>query len=168
MTVVLTLAPQVVYILEKKHSRAVTGFLKFLPDKPFAMFSPVDHRVPRINVPLTECPQDFCLRAADYTNTLFICRITDWAVNSYFAEGWVSRCNHMSQFCSFLTFLMFSFSQLAKSLGQAGEIEPETEGILTEYEVDFSEFSVEVLDCLPKNLPWTIPPEEIRKRRDLR
>lgn len=63
---------------------------------------------------------------------------------------------------------MFSFSQLAKSLGQAGEIEPETEGMLTEYEVDFSEFSMEVLDCLPKNLPWTIPPEEIRNRRDLR
>lgn len=55
-----------------------------------------------------------------------------------------------------------------KTLGQAGEIEPETEGILLEYQVDFSEFSDEVLDCLPKNLPWSIPPEEIRKRKDLR
>lgn len=61
-----------------------------------------------------------------------------------------------------------SCSRLVKTLGQAGEIEPETEGILLEYEVDFSEFSDEVLDCLPNNLPWTIPPEEIRKRRDLR
>ncbi|XP_013858259.1 DIS3-like exonuclease 2 [Austrofundulus limnaeus] len=136
---------KVVYIVEKKHSRAVTGFLKFLPDKPFAWFSPVDHRVPRINVPLSDCPQDFSSRPADYTSTLFICRVTNWAVNSNFAEG-----------------------QLAKSLGQAGEIEPETEGLLMEYDVDFSEFSEEVLDCLPKNLPWTIPPEEIRKRRDLR
>lgn len=59
-------------------------------------------------------------------------------------------------------------SRLAKTLGQAGEIEPETEGILTEYDVDFSEFSDEALECLPKNLPWTIPPEEMRKRRDLR
>lgn len=58
--------------------------------------------------------------------------------------------------------------QLAKSLGQAGEIEPETEGILTEYGVDFSDFSSEVLDCLPQGLPWTIPPEEFSKRRDLR
>lgn len=64
--------------------------------------------------------------------------------------------------------LMFSHSRLAKSLGQAGEIEPETEGILVEHEVDFSEFSEEVLDCLPKNLPWTIPPEEMTKRKDLR
>ncbi|XP_040911507.1 DIS3-like exonuclease 2 [Toxotes jaculatrix] len=136
---------KVVYIVEKKHSRAVTGFLKFLPDKPFAMFSPVDHRVPRINIPLADCPEDFSSRPGDYTNTLFICRITDWAADSNFAEG-----------------------RLAKSLGQAGEIEPETEGILIEYDVDFSEFSDEVLDCLPKNLPWTIPPEEMKSRRDLR
>ncbi|XP_023277675.1 DIS3-like exonuclease 2 [Seriola lalandi dorsalis] len=136
---------KVVYIVEKKHSRAATGFLKFLPDKPFAMFSPVDHRVPRINVPLPDCPEDFRSRSGDYTNTLFICRITNWEADSNFADG-----------------------QLAKTLGQAGEIEPETEGILTEYNVDFTEFSDEVLDCLPNNLPWTIPPEEMMKRRDLR
>uniref|UniRef100_A0A8D3AKY1 DIS3-like exonuclease 2 n=1 Tax=Scophthalmus maximus TaxID=52904 RepID=A0A8D3AKY1_SCOMX len=135
----------VVYIVEKKHSRAATGFLKFLPDKPFAMFAPVDHRVPRINVPLADCPLDFSSRPGDYISTLFICRITNWSTDSNFAEG-----------------------RLAKTLGQAGEIEPETEGILTEYDVDFSEFSDEVLDCLPKNLPWTIPPEEMKKRRDLR
>lgn len=57
---------------------------------------------------------------------------------------------------------------LAKTLGQAGEIEPETEGILMEYDVDFSDFSSEVLECLPKNLPWSIPPEELSTRRDLR
>lgn len=136
---------KVVYIVEKKHSRAATGFLKFLPDKPFAMFSPVDHRVPRINVPLADCPQDFVSRPGDYSNTLFICRIIDWPANSNFAEG-----------------------RLAKTLGQAGEIEPETEGILMEYDVDFSDFSSEVLECLPKNLPWSIPPEEVSTRRDLR
>ncbi|KAM7401160.1 hypothetical protein PAMA_005382 [Pampus argenteus] len=142
---ILQKTAKVVYIVEKKHSRAVTGFLKFLPDKPFAMFSPVDHRVPRINVPLTNCPEDFTTRPGDYTSTLFICRITNWAADSNFAEG-----------------------QLAKTLGQAGEIEPETEGILIEYDVDFSEFPEEVLECLPKILPWTIPPEEISKRKDLR
>uniref|UniRef100_UPI0037E84806 DIS3-like exonuclease 2 isoform X2 n=1 Tax=Semicossyphus pulcher TaxID=241346 RepID=UPI0037E84806 len=142
---ILQKTAKVVYIVEKKHSRAVTGFLKFLPDKPFAMFSPVDHRVPRINIPLVDCPENFNSRSGDYTNTLFICRITNWASDSNFAEG-----------------------RLAKTLGQAGEIEPETEGILTEYDVDSSEFSDEVLNCLPKDLPWTIPPEEMRKRRDLR
>ncbi|XP_078143582.1 DIS3-like exonuclease 2 [Centroberyx gerrardi] len=142
---ILQRTAKVVYIVERKHSRAVTGFLKFLPDKPFAMFSPMDHRVPRINIPLPDCPADFISRPGDYANTLFISRITSWPVDSNFAEG-----------------------RLAKTLGQAGEIEPETEGILTEYDVDFSEFPDEVLDCLPKNLPWTIPPEEMCRRRDLR
>ncbi|XP_049603027.1 DIS3-like exonuclease 2 isoform X2 [Syngnathus scovelli] len=142
---VFQMTAKVVYIVEKKHSRAVTGSLKFLPDKPFAMFSPVDHRVPRINVPLSDCPEDFTSRPDDYANTLFICRITNCPADSNFAEG-----------------------RLAKTLGQAGEIEPETEGILIEYDVDFSEFSDKVIDCLPKNLPWNIPPEELAKRKDLR
>ncbi|KAM9459342.1 DIS3-like exonuclease 2 isoform 1-T3 [Salvelinus alpinus] len=142
---ILQRTAKVVYIVEQKHSRAATGFLKFLPDKPFAMFSPVDHRVPRVNVPLPDCPHDFCSRPGDYANILFIVRITSWPDDSNFAEG-----------------------RLAKTLGQAGEIEPETEGILIEYDVDFSEFSVEVLGCLPQKLPWTIPPEEFGNRRDLR
>ncbi|KAL6491341.1 hypothetical protein MHYP_G00016860 [Metynnis hypsauchen] len=136
---------KVVYIVEEKHSRAASGFLKFLPDKHFAMFSPADHRVPRVNVPLTDCPPDFPSRPGDYANTLFICRITHWPYDNIFAEG-----------------------RLAKSLGQAGEIEPETEAILTEYDIDFSEFSEEALACLPQNLPWTIPAKEFTKRRDLR
>ncbi|XP_076828474.1 DIS3-like exonuclease 2 isoform X2 [Brachyhypopomus gauderio] len=136
---------KVVYITEEKHSRAASGFIKFLPDKSFAMFSPVDHRVPRVNVPLTDCPADFATRPGDHANTLFICRITHWPADSSFAEG-----------------------RLAKSLGQAGEIEPETEGILAEYDIDCSEFSSEALACLPQNLPWTIPAEELTKRRDLR
>ncbi|XP_054889759.1 DIS3-like exonuclease 2 [Poeciliopsis prolifica] len=136
---------KVVYIVERKHSRAVTGHLKFLPDKPFAMFSPVDHRVPRINIKLDDCPAEFRANPGDFAKTLLICQITDWAADSNFAEG-----------------------RLAKTLGQAGEIEPETEGIMIEYNVDFSDFPQEVLDCLPETLPWTIPPEEIEKRRDLR
>uniref|UniRef100_A0A8C9F912 DIS3 like 3'-5' exoribonuclease 2 n=1 Tax=Pavo cristatus TaxID=9049 RepID=A0A8C9F912_PAVCR len=142
---------KVVYILEKKHSRAATGFIKLLADKnselfkKCAMFSPVDHRVPRAYVSLADCPSDFVARPEDYSNMLFICRIVDWKEDSNFASG-----------------------QLAKSLGQAGEIEPETEGILTEYGVDFSDFSPEALECLPQSLPWVISPGEMAKRRDLR
>ncbi|XP_073445430.1 DIS3-like exonuclease 2 isoform X1 [Dendrobates tinctorius] len=142
---------KVVFILEKKHSRAATGFIKPMTDKSgelakrYALFSPVDHRVPRIYVPHADCPADFLVRPQDFASTLFICRIIDWRADSNFAEG-----------------------KLMKSLGQAGEIEPESEGILTEYGVDFSEFSNNVLQCLPQNLPWTIPKEELEKRRDLR
>ncbi|RMC02045.1 hypothetical protein DUI87_21207 [Hirundo rustica rustica] len=142
---------KVVYILEKKHSRAATGFIKLLADrnselfKRCAMFSPVDHRVPRVYVPLADCPPDFVTKPEAYSQILFICRIVDWKEDSNFASG-----------------------QLCKSLGQAGEIEPESEGILTEYGVDFSDFSPEVLECLPQNLPWVISPGELAKRRDLR
>ncbi|KAM4043155.1 DIS3-like exonuclease 2 isoform 2-T3 [Anomaloglossus baeobatrachus] len=142
---------KVVFILEKKHSRAATGFIKPMTDKSgelakrYALFSPVDHRVPRIYVPHADCPADFLVRPQDFASTLFICRIVDWRADSNFAEG-----------------------KLMKSLGQAGEIEPESEGILTEYGVDFSEFSNHVVKCLPQNLPWTIPKEEMEKRRDLR
>ncbi|XP_068197004.1 DIS3-like exonuclease 2 [Antennarius striatus] len=136
---------KVVHIIKKKHSRVVMGFLKFLPGKPFAMFSPRDHRVPRINIPLYDCPKDFNFLSGNYTSTMFMCQITDWASNSNFAEG-----------------------RLIKTIGDAGDIESETEGILIENDVDFSNFSDEVLDCLPKNLPWTIPDEEMRRRKDLR
>uniref|UniRef100_G1RVK0 DIS3-like exonuclease 2 n=1 Tax=Nomascus leucogenys TaxID=61853 RepID=G1RVK0_NOMLE len=84
---------KVVYILEKKHSRAATGFLKLLADKnselfrKYALFSPSDHRVPRIYVPLKDCPQDFVARPKDYANTLFICRIVDWKEDCNFALG---------------------------------------------------------------------------------
>ncbi|XP_012876846.1 PREDICTED: DIS3-like exonuclease 2 [Dipodomys ordii] len=84
---------KVVYILEKKHSRAATGVLKLLADKnselfrKYALFSPSDHRVPRIYVPLKDCPQDFVTRPKDYANTLFICRIIDWKEDSNFALG---------------------------------------------------------------------------------
>ncbi|TUH55601.1 DIS3-like exonuclease 2 [Bagarius yarrelli] len=78
---------EVVYIMEQKHSRAVAGFIKLLPDKPFALFSPSDHRVPRVNVPLSDCPADFPSRPTDYSNTLFICRITHWPTDSLFAQG---------------------------------------------------------------------------------
>ncbi|ELK17107.1 DIS3-like exonuclease 2 [Pteropus alecto] len=166
---------KVVYIVEKKHSRAAAGFLKLLADKnselfkKYALFSPSDHRVPRIYVPLKDCPQDFVTRPKDYADTLFICRIVDWKEDSNFALG----CFQPPFFSVHINMKLFTLklqdlSHLAKSLGQAGEIEPETEGILTEYGVDFSDFSSEVLECLPQGLPWTIPPEELSKRRDLR
>ena len=89
----------------------------------------------------------------------------DFPTTLTFREEWVA---YVSLLTNMLIPLCPVHRQLAKSLGQAGEIEPETEGILTEYGVDFSDFSSEVLECLPQGLPWTIPPEEFSKRRDLR
>ncbi|XP_078616444.1 uncharacterized protein LOC144884828 isoform X2 [Branchiostoma floridae x Branchiostoma japonicum] len=138
---------KVVYIYEKKHSRACTGHLKKLDDKDKekVLFSPIDHRLPRLKVPLEDCPAGFKERPEDHAKFLFIARITDWKEDSGFAEA-----------------------RLAKSLGEAGQIEPETEGLLVENGVDFSEFSEVVLQCLPQDLPWSIPAEEFENRRDLR
>ena len=48
-----------VYISEKKHTRAATGHIKLMADKnpKWAMFSPMDSRVPRMFVAMADCPQ---------------------------------------------------------------------------------------------------------------
>ncbi|KAK2143736.1 hypothetical protein NP493_4429g00004, partial [Ridgeia piscesae] len=51
-----------------------------------ALFSPLDHRVPRIQVPISECPEGFLQRANDFKDTLYIARITEWDNTSY-AKG---------------------------------------------------------------------------------
>jgi DIS3-like exonuclease 2 len=137
---------EVVYIVEKKHSRVATGNLKaFDKSDQTAIFAPTDHRLPRIIIPLSECPAGYVKRPSDYTSTLFVGRITEWPVDSAFALGHLSR-----------------------SIGEAGDIEPETEGFLVENGIDSEDFPAEVLDCLPKTLPWAIPEEELMRRRDLR
>ncbi|XP_050412584.1 uncharacterized protein LOC126827346 isoform X2 [Patella vulgata] len=80
---------KVVGILEKKHSRAASGHIKLLMDKSkeLALFSPFDHRLPRILLPMDECPKDFYERPEDHASTLFIARIIDWEEESQYAKG---------------------------------------------------------------------------------
>lgn len=56
-------------------------------------------------------------------------------------------------------FLWFLYTVLQRMLGEAGDIEPETEAMLLEYDVDESDFSEEVLSCLPDigSEQWKIP-----------
>ncbi|KAH9492825.1 DIS3-like exonuclease 2 [Bulinus truncatus] len=138
---------RVIYIYEKKHSRAASGRLKLMQDKNknFALFSPSDSRVPRIIIPMQECPKDFYERPDLYAQILYIARIQQWDETSNMPKG-----------------------SLAKSLGEAGQIEPETEAMLIELDVDDTPFSDQVVACLPQNLPWTIPESEFAYRKDLR
>ena len=48
-------------------------------------------------------------------------------------------------------YLISDYRKLARSLGEAGEIEPETEGMLIENGVDFEEFPQQVNEL--HNLP---------------
>ena len=47
-------------------------------------------------------------------------------------------------------------SKLIRSVGKVGEIEGESEAILLENGVNFTDFPQAVTDCLPK-IPWSIP-----------
>ena len=58
-------------------------------------------------------------------------------------------------------------SSLCYCVGTSGDLEAETIALLLEHEVDYNPFSSEVLNTLPQ-LPWSIPEEEMKKRRDFR
>ena len=142
---------KVVYILEKKHPRIACGYLRPMtdPNDQDGLFSPTDIRLPRFRIAHDDCPPGFFDRPQDFATTLMIARLKEWhreaPLDSNFAKG-----------------------VFARSLGEAGEIEPETDSILLINEIDSSPFCQEVLDCLPKDLPWKIPQEELESRRDFR
>ena len=143
---------KVVHIIEKKHSRVASGHLKPFPhpkECPDGLFSPIDSRLPRIRILRENCPPGFFDRPRDFQNTLLVARIISWP--------------ETSSKDSFL-----AIGSIARSLGEAGEIEPETEGILLEYGIDSGPFSDEALACLPQETPWKIPEEELAYRRDFR
>jgi len=52
---------EVVFILEKMHHRKSVGCLKALQNKnsTFALFVPRDYRIPRIRIPMSQCPPNF-------------------------------------------------------------------------------------------------------------
>ena len=77
------------YIIDEVHSRACTGHLQLLPDKnkEKVLFVPVDHRVPRLYIPMNECPENFYARPQDFKSTLFVARILDWLPNGKMASG---------------------------------------------------------------------------------
>ena len=141
----------VVFIIEKKHSRIAGGHLKPFTKthKQEGLFTPSDSRLPRLRIPRDLCPAGFFDRPQDFESTLFVARITSWKTEA-----------PMDHF--------YAIGAIVQSLGEAGEIEPETEGILLEYGIDSGPFPDEALACLPEESPWRIPEEELSSRRDFR
>ncbi len=140
---------KVVAVLEAKHSTEQVGYVKPVhgadvkPDDRFACFIPMDVRVPKVIVPIGQVP-DFYKNAKLYETKLVRVDIIGWKSSSYLPMG-----------------------KYRGVLGEAGEIAPETEAILIQNKVDFREFSPEVLKCVQLG-SWKIPPEEFKRRRDLR
>nr|CAH7756255.1 unnamed protein product [Callosobruchus chinensis] len=61
----------------------------------------------------------------------------------------------------------YPHGHFVRALGKIGDQSTENEVILLEHDVPHSQFSEEVLSCLPK-LPWIITDEDVQKRVDLR
>ncbi|XP_076061919.1 uncharacterized protein LOC143037493 isoform X9 [Oratosquilla oratoria] len=136
----------VVYILERKHTRLGAGQLKLFADKNpnFALFSPTDYRLPRMKIPMIQCPKELMLRPDELKNRIFMARIVQWREPK------------------------FAMGELVRDVGAVGDIEAETEAMLLEHGIDYGEFPPSISDGLPTQLPWTIPDQEIKQRADFR
>lgn len=141
---------KVVQIMESNHLRLAGGKLR-LQDSPssnFAIFSPHDSRIPRIVIPMHQCPHDFLLHPHYYANSLFMAKIVDWPMTSPLPVG-----------------------QMQQFIGNPGDVEAETKMILLENQVDDTEFPDEAYIGIPgveDSTPWIIPEAEIKARRDFR
>lgn len=139
----------IVCVLNERHTRIAGGRLKIQErNTPYALFSPSDSRVPRMRIPLEECPTEFALHPEHFFESLFVAKLIEWPENESMPLG-----------------------RLVSHLGNAGDIEAESQMLLMEYDIDTSEFPPEVYDGLPvKTLDdtekWTVPDEERNKRRD--
>lgn len=135
----------VVGVVERRHTRKAVGcFTAFDKRAGTARLSPTDHRLPRVVVPLENCPEDLSTSFSKYKNMLFVATITDWPASSDMAVGTITS-----------------------SLGARGVLANETAAILEYLCIDDADFSEEATACLPDE-SFAVSEEEIARRRDLR
>jgi len=82
-------------------------------------FQPLDKRIPWMMVPRHQAPHAFLSDPLSYTRPrqkLWVCAMGDWPAQHRFPQG-----------------------RLVRQVGQAGDIEPETEALLVEHNVDHGE-----------------------------
>ena len=74
------------------HSRRCVGKIKLFtkPNIRNALFAPLDSKIPRLRVPLLECPNNFLKDPKQFEDVLFAARIVDWKSDDTFAIGLVS------------------------------------------------------------------------------
>lgn len=132
----------VIHILSQVHHRQAVGSLRKLPDgnSRRVLFSPRDSRVPRMHIPINECPKDNRL----WETNLFQARIIEWDDVRY-AKGRL----------------------LGDSIGSQGDIEAETRAILLENEVKSDPYAKTLYQYFPKP-PFKVAEEHFHNRKDLR
>jgi DIS3-like exonuclease 2 len=159
---------RVVGILKQSVHRAIVGSInlngrdptKSLHDRgAFVTFIPSDARYPHLIVTKSHLPDEFLANPLEMsTSTIFLADIAPvWTADSKLATG-----------------------ENLRAVGQVGDIASETEALLIENGLNHSPYSDEILEPLMEFLQashgvgssadgnWTIPTEELAKRRDLR
>lgn len=136
---------KVVEIVRRNHPGVAGGYLKRYSDT-HALFSPIDSKIPRMLVELTQCPLDFITQPDRYKEVLFIAQMQQWNPKSNMATG-----------------------HLVKIVGDSNMIESRMEILLVEnqiYDVDFPSEAYKELDYL-NDLPANWFETNSKNRRDL-
>ncbi|XP_065176404.1 DIS3-like exonuclease 2 [Sycon ciliatum] len=135
----------VVGIIEPRHTRRAIGIItQYDKATKTARLSPIDHRIPRISLPLEQCPDDLTRSFSKYKSMLFSARILDWPAVSDVANG-----------------------EMINQLGVRGDLAVESAAILEFQCINDQDFAEDVVACLPDDT-YTIADEDLSKRRDLR
>ncbi|KAK4490107.1 hypothetical protein RD792_000764 [Penstemon davidsonii] len=114
----------------------------------YILLIPIDPKFTKMMIPVRNLPGSIKkrLESGDLTveTDLIAAKIVDWSEESRIPEA-----------------------RVIQIFGRGSDIEAQIAAILFENAIDASEFSAEVLSCLPHS-PWEIPQEELQSRKDLR
>lgn len=146
---------KVVYVSSENKHRSFSGTLstqqRFTDNEPvdiknvrLAWFKPIDQRTPLIAIQLKYAPKDLLTNEEKYKDLLMVAKITRWPIDS-----------------------MNPFGVVERELGHIGNIAAETEAVLADNNIIEKPFGQKALNALPE-VPWSIKPSDIEKRRDLR
>jgi protein SSD1 len=165
-------AGRIVAVLEEKHNATQIGILKkpdaqmrecfartdseaeieddgvALPSNvKFVAFLPMDAKMPRCLVPVHQTPAAFQRDPDSWQEKLVQVDFLAWRDTAFMPLG-----------------------RFRRVVGEAGDIDAETQALLIQYHVDSDEFSQAALADLPiqEGETWSIPEDEIARRRDLR
>lgn len=119
-------------------SESLTNFLKDYNKKNISVFIPIDSKYPNFILQLYEQEK--------YFNQRIVIKFDEWKENIPIPSG-----------------------HFFKNLGQCLVVPVENEIILYEHNVDINPFSKKIIDSMPdENVEFKCPPEELKKRMDLR
>ncbi|KAL4566218.1 hypothetical protein LXL04_030330 [Taraxacum kok-saghyz] len=110
---------------------------------------PTDPKFPKMIVPVKTLPTTITKRLDDSDLTLetdlIAAQIIEWSEDSD-----------------------TPFAHILHVFGRGGHVDPQISAILFQNSVISSDFTPEAISCIPPNLSWRIPDDEIKRRKDLR